>query len=29
VFSKYAGDDWKMGSEEYLFLTEDEVLAIL
>ncbi len=29
LFAKYAGDDWKMGNEEYLFLTEDEVLAIL
>jgi chaperonin GroES len=29
LFAKYAGDDWKMGSDEYLFLTEDEVLAIL
>ncbi|HEX9652895.1 MAG TPA: co-chaperone GroES [bacterium] len=29
LFGKYAGDDWKIGNEEYLFLTEDEVLAIL
>lgn len=29
LFGKYAGDEWKMGNEEYLFLTEDEVLAIL
>jgi len=29
LFGKYAGDEWKMGNEEFLFLTEDEVLAIL
>ena len=29
LFGKYAGDEWKSGGEEYLFLSEDEVLAIL
>lgn len=29
LFGKYAGDEWKMGGEDYLFLTEDEILAII
>ena len=29
LFGKYAGDEWKSGVEEFLFLSEDEVLAIL
>jgi chaperonin GroES len=28
-FGKYAGDEWKSGGEEFLFLREDEVVAIL
>ncbi|MFQ5822950.1 MAG: co-chaperone GroES [bacterium] len=29
LFGKYAGDEWKMGDEEYLFLSDDEILAII
>ncbi len=29
LFGKYAGDEWKSGGDEFLFLSEDEVLAIL
>ena len=29
LFGKYSGDEWSIGNEEYLFLTEDEILAIL
>lgn len=29
LFGKYAGDEWKMGADEYLFLSDDEILAIL
>lgn len=29
IFGKYAGDEWKIGNEEYIFLTEDEILAIV
>ena len=29
LFGKYAGDEWSIANEEYLFLTEDEILAIL
>ncbi len=29
LFGKYAGDEWKSGGDEYLFLSDDEILAIL
>ena len=29
LFGKYAGDEWKSGPDEYLFLSDDEILAIL
>ncbi len=29
LFSKYAGTDLKLGSEEYLMITESDVLGIL
>jgi len=29
LFGKYAGDEWKSGGDEYLFLADDEILAIL
>lgn len=29
LFGKYAGDDWKMGDDEYLFLSEDDILAVI
>ena len=29
LFGKYAGDEWKSGNDELLFLTDDEILAIL
>ena len=29
LFSKYAGTDLKLGSEEYLMITENDVLGIL
>ncbi|RMF61459.1 MAG: co-chaperone GroES [Calditrichaeota bacterium] len=29
LFGKYSGDEWEMDGEAYLFLSEDEVLAIL
>ena len=29
LFDKYAGDEWKSGGGEYLFLSDDEILAIL
>ena len=29
LFGKYSGDEWKSGGDEFLFLSEDEVLAIL
>ncbi|MFQ5750413.1 MAG: co-chaperone GroES [bacterium] len=27
LFGKYSGDEWKSGGEEYLFLSEDEIMA--
>lgn len=29
LFGKYAGDEWKSGDGDYLFLSEDEILAII
>jgi chaperonin GroES len=29
LFGRYAGDEWEMGDEDYLFLSEDEILAII
>ncbi len=29
LFGKYAGDEWKSDGDEYLFLSDDEILAIL
>jgi chaperonin GroES len=29
LFSKYAGSETKVGSDEYLILREDEILAVL
>lgn len=29
LFGKYAGDEWKMDGDDYLFLSDDEILAIL
>lgn len=29
LFGKYAGEDFKLGSEEYVILTEDDILAII
>jgi len=29
LFGKYAGDEWKSGGDEFLFLSDDEILAIL
>ncbi|MFQ5675615.1 MAG: co-chaperone GroES [bacterium] len=29
LFGKYAGDDWAMDGDDYLFLSDDEILAIL
>lgn len=29
LFGKYSGSDIKMGTEEYLILREDEILAVL
>ncbi|MBC7187737.1 MAG: co-chaperone GroES, partial [Calditrichaeota bacterium] len=29
LFAKWAGNEWTIEGEEYLFLTEDEILAVL
>ena len=29
LFSKYGGEEWKNGRDEYLFLSDDDILAIL
>lgn len=29
LFGKYAGDEWQFEGEEYIFLTDDEILAVL
>ncbi len=29
LFAKWAGNEWTIDGEDYLFLTEDEILAVL
>lgn len=29
LFGKYAGDEWQFEGEDYIFLTDDEILAVL